>query len=94
MLSLGRGMFVNEIQSELMNGNINIAVHSAKDLTVEIPEDLIIGAYTERLDASGIPTPSKPNHYIIFKAKPKGRCSSLDQAFHGININDIQIHFS
>ena len=54
MLSLGRGMFVNEIQSELMNGNIDIAVHSAKDLTVEIPEDLIIGAYTKRLDARDV----------------------------------------
>ena len=54
MLSLGRGMFVNEIQSELMNGNIDIAVHSAKDLTVDLPEGLTIGAYTERLDARDV----------------------------------------
>lgn len=96
MLSLGRGMFVNEIQSELMNGNIDIAVHSAKDLTVEIPEDLIIGAYTKRLDARDVLISSLnkkmenlPQGAIVGTSSPR-RKVQLKNKYSNINILPIR----
>ncbi|TET54414.1 MAG: hydroxymethylbilane synthase, partial [Actinobacteria bacterium] len=45
-----KGLFVKEIENELLAGNIDIAVHSMKDLPTEIPEGLIIAASSPRED--------------------------------------------
>ena len=39
-----RGVFVKEIEEALLAGRIDVAVHSAKDLTATDPEGLTIGA--------------------------------------------------
>ena len=44
----GTGLFVKEIEQALLAGEINFAVHSAKDLPSEIDESLCIAAYPER----------------------------------------------
>ena len=44
----GKGLFTAELESALRAGSIDAAVHSLKDLPVEDPEDLIIGAIPER----------------------------------------------
>ena len=46
----GRGAFVKAIENELINGNIDIAVHSLKDLPSKLPEGLILGAVPFRED--------------------------------------------
>jgi hydroxymethylbilane synthase len=46
----GNGVFVKEIEEALLNKSIDIAVHSMKDVPVELPEELTIGAITERED--------------------------------------------
>ncbi len=46
----GKGLFVKEIETALLKGEVDIAVHSMKDLPAEIPEGLIIGAVPRRLD--------------------------------------------
>jgi hydroxymethylbilane synthase len=45
-----RGIFVKEIEEALLAGRIDIAVHSAKDLTSTDTDGLAIGAYLERDD--------------------------------------------
>ena len=50
LLSLGRGMFVKEIEQALLRGEIDLAVHSAKDMTSTVPDGLTIGAFGERKD--------------------------------------------
>jgi hydroxymethylbilane synthase len=45
-----RGVFVKELEEALLEGRIDIAVHSAKDMTSTDPEGLVVGAYTERED--------------------------------------------
>ena len=45
-----KAMFVKEIEEALLKGEIDFAVHSAKDLPGELPEGLEIGAYPERED--------------------------------------------
>ncbi len=47
----GRGVFTREIERALLAGEIDVAVHSAKDLTGEMPDGLVIGAIPQREDA-------------------------------------------
>ena len=43
-----QGVFVKEIEERLLGGDIDAAVHSAKDLAVDEPEGLDVIAYLER----------------------------------------------
>lgn len=45
-----KALFVKEIEAALLEGSIDAAVHSAKDLPAELPEPLSIAAYPERED--------------------------------------------
>lgn len=43
-----KGLFTKELENELVNGTIDIAVHSLKDLQTEIPKGLKLAAVTKR----------------------------------------------
>jgi hydroxymethylbilane synthase len=45
-----RGVFVKELEEALLDGRIDVAVHSAKDMTSTDTEGLVVGAYLERDD--------------------------------------------
>jgi hydroxymethylbilane synthase len=45
-----RGVFVKEIEEALLAGRIDVAVHSAKDMTSTDAHGLVVGAYLERED--------------------------------------------
>ena len=45
-----RGVFVKEIEEALLAGRIDVAVHSAKDMTSSDTDGLVVGAYLERED--------------------------------------------
>jgi hydroxymethylbilane synthase len=45
-----RGVFVKEIEEALLAGRIDVAVHSAKDMTSTDTEGLAVGAFLERDD--------------------------------------------
>jgi hydroxymethylbilane synthase len=45
-----RGVFVKEIEEALLAGRIDVAVHSAKDMTSSDTDGLVVGAYLSRED--------------------------------------------
>lgn len=50
----GKGFFTKELEEKLLDGEIDLAVHSHKDLPTEHPEGLIIAAVSEREDPSDL----------------------------------------
>ena len=47
----GKGLFTKELEMAMLAGEIDLAVHSLKDMPTEVPEGLVISAVTKRLDA-------------------------------------------
>ena len=49
-----KGLFTQELEDQLRDGRIDMAVHSAKDLPSTLPSDLEISAFTEREQANDV----------------------------------------
>ena len=47
----GKGLFTKELETAMLAGDIDIAVHSLKDMPTELPGGLLISAVTKRMDA-------------------------------------------
>jgi hydroxymethylbilane synthase len=50
----GKGLFIKEIEEALLDGRVDLAVHSMKDLPAEIPAGLDVGAVPERETATDV----------------------------------------
>ena len=81
--SLGRGAFVKEIERAILDGEIDFAVHSAKDLTVRLPDGLTAMAAGRRsdprdvlIDRWGLPFDDLPEGARIGTGSPR-RTASL-----------------
>lgn len=46
----GKGLFTKELETEMLTGQIDLAVHSLKDMPTELPPGLTLAAITERVD--------------------------------------------
>lgn len=64
----GKGLFVKEIEEAMLRGDIDIAVHSMKDVPVEFPEGLHLPVICERED----PRDALISKGVLFKDIPKG----------------------
>ena len=49
-----RGLFIKELENALMDGSVDFAVHSMKDLPTELPTGLVVASVTERLDSRDV----------------------------------------
>ena len=47
----GKGLFTKELDVALLDGGIDLAVHSAKDLPTRLPDGLVVAGYLPREDA-------------------------------------------
>lgn len=45
-----KGLFVTEIEDAMREGRVDLAVHSAKDLPSDLPEDMVLAAFPPRED--------------------------------------------
>jgi len=50
----GKGLFTQELEEGLLRGDLDLAVHSLKDLPVRLPEGLRVVAFPERADARDV----------------------------------------
>ena len=47
---MGLGVFVSQIEERLLSGDLDMAIHSLKDLPTKLPEGLTLGAILQRRD--------------------------------------------
>lgn len=50
LAGMGLGVFVGELEERLLSGDLDLAVHSLKDLPTSLPDGLTLGAILERKD--------------------------------------------
>ena len=65
----GKGLFVKEIEEALLDGRADLAVHSIKDVPMELPEGLLLGCVPPRESATDCLLSCK---YPDLEALPKG----------------------
>ena len=65
----GKGLFTKEIETELADGTIDLAVHSLKDMPTVLPEGLCLTAITERANVGDA---FVSNKYASFEELPLG----------------------
>ncbi len=84
LIGLGKGVFTKEIEISLLNGEIDLAVHSLKDLPTELPEGLCIIAIPTREDprdvlvtSTGFPLEDLLNGAKIGTTSPRRKAQLL-----------------
>jgi len=76
----GKGLFVKEIEEALLDGRIDIAVHSMKDMPAEIPPGLCIGAVPKRESPVDVLIARQASSLRELGANPRIGTSSLRRA--------------
>ncbi len=84
LVGLGKGVFTKQIENALLAEDIDLAVHSLKDLPTELPEGLCIAAIPTREDprdvlitASGLPLEDLLNGATIGTTSPRRKAQLL-----------------
>lgn len=73
----GKGLFTKELETAMLEGEIDIAVHSLKDMPVVVPEGLVITAITQRADPGDAFVSHKYESFQQLPAGAKVGTSSL-----------------
>lgn len=67
-----KGLFTREIERALLDGGIDLAVHSLKDLPTTLPDGLTLGAVTEREDVRDVFLPRPGSTVRTLGEQPAG----------------------
>jgi hydroxymethylbilane synthase len=70
-----KGLFTKELETAMLDGRTDLAVHSAKDMPTEVPEGLVIVAFTAREDVRD-----------VFVGGASSTLSSLAELPHGATV--------
>ena len=90
----GKGLFVKELDRALMEGRIDLAVHSLKDMPMEEKEELPILAYGKREDPRDVliyrkgltELPERP----VIGTSSRRRALQMEQLFQGCTFRGIR----
>ncbi len=92
----GKGLFTAELEAALHEGDIDIAVHSLKDLPTEIPDGLTLGAIPTRADVrdavvnrSGLPLADLPAGAVVGTSSRR-RAAQLLRRYPHLRVADIR----
>ena len=89
----GKGLFVKEIELALLNGEIDMAVHSMKDMPTVLPDGLTIGAIAQRADPSDALVSHKGFKFSDLPLEAKVGTSSLRRRAQLLHFRpDLNIH--
>jgi hydroxymethylbilane synthase len=69
----GKGLFVKELETALLDGRAHIAVHSMKDVPMDFPEGLELGVICEREEPADA---FVSNRYACLDELPAGAWSA------------------
>ena len=93
----GKGLFTAELEKKLLLGESDIAVHSAKDLQSDLPDNLEIIAFTERERAHDVLVSDKTGIDLSDSSKPLRlgtssvrRKAFLKKYYPWVNIVDVR----
>ena len=92
----GKGLFVKELEEALERGDVDIAVHSLKDVPSIIPEQFVLAGFLERADprdawihVDGRPIADMPEGSVIGTSAPRRRAQLMMLHPH-LQIEDIR----
>jgi hydroxymethylbilane synthase len=92
----GKGVFIKELEEALNRGEIDIAVHSLKDVPSIVPPQFQLAAFLERADARDawvqldrVPIHAMPDGAKVATSAPRRR-AQLRELFPKLRIEDIR----
>lgn len=92
----GKGLFIKELEQALLNGEADIAVHSMKDVTIDLPDELVMPVILKREDVRDV---FISNNYKQIEDLPDGavlgtsslrRQSQVKALRSGIELKDLR----
>jgi hydroxymethylbilane synthase len=89
----GKGLFVKELEDALIDGSVDLAVHSMKDVPAVLPDGLEIGAIPRREDPRDVLIIREGNNLSSLPSGARVGTSSLRRAAQILNLRpDLEIH--
>jgi len=92
----GKGLWVKELEEALLRRDIDVAVHSLKDVPSIIGEEFVLAAFLERADPrdawvnlEGTPIASLPDGAVVGTSAPRRR-AQLRALYPNLRIDDIR----
>lgn len=92
----GKGLFLKELEQSLLNGSADIAVHSMKDVTVTLPEGLVIAAICPREDPRDALVSNHfgsladlPDGAVVGSCSLRRRCQ-IQSAFPNLRVENLR----
>lgn len=78
----GKGVFITEFEEALLDGRLDLAVHSAKDMPMELAEGLVIAGVLPRSDARDV---------LVTKKGLKSRLDIPSACCEDVDFSDITV---
>jgi hydroxymethylbilane synthase len=92
----GKGLWVKELEEALLRGEIDVAVHSLKDVPSILPDEFMLAGFLERADPrdawvniDGTPIASLPDGALIGTSAPRRR-AQIRALYPRLRVEDIR----